>query len=305
MLGLEEQGKLMNSVDAFSRLCTLADAMEVGPAISVDQPSSPRKVYNYHYQQQQQQKQQNLFIQSNSPTVKSNFTGAVPGRQHCFKLQTPEDLCGLFQPRQRPKVPRKRIDPRDTAYLQRLFDRGLHFPNRGQRELLADQLNLTPRTVQVWFQNKRQFNRNKSNNSVASGSPTAAIKSEENMMGRRHSVAACVKSDQKGPATTTGAQSPTFQIRWMQPIVVDKQGRPMTLVSSQPTPTVYVAEQLCGNDSANMPRQFSLDQRRGGIDHGIVLPLPPNLLLNAGGGMFKGGHLPTIHLEKLRRSSVS
>ncbi len=54
------------------------------------------------------------------------------------------------------KAPRKRIGPLQSALLQSLFARGVHFPDRQLRVALGQQLGLTGRTVQVWFQNRRQ-----------------------------------------------------------------------------------------------------------------------------------------------------
>ena len=62
----------------------------------------------------------------------------------------------------RTKVPRKRITSEQTGALQNLFESGVHFPSREMRDRLARQLNLTSRTIQVWFQNRRQAARNKS-----------------------------------------------------------------------------------------------------------------------------------------------
>lgn len=59
------------------------------------------------------------------------------------------------------KVPRKRISLEQTETLQALFDTGVHFPSRETRERLSRQLGLTTRTIQVWFQNRRQAARNK------------------------------------------------------------------------------------------------------------------------------------------------
>lgn len=59
------------------------------------------------------------------------------------------------------KVQRKRISPEQTNVLQGLFESGIHFPNREMRDRLSNELDLSPRTIQVWFQNRRQAARNK------------------------------------------------------------------------------------------------------------------------------------------------
>lgn len=54
------------------------------------------------------------------------------------------------------KPPRKRIGTLQASILHALFSRGIHFPDRQLRSQLAIELGLTGRTVQVWFQNRRQ-----------------------------------------------------------------------------------------------------------------------------------------------------
>lgn len=61
----------------------------------------------------------------------------------------------------RVKIPRKRISMEQTEVLQTLFESGVHFPTREIREKLSKQLSLSARTIQVWFQNRRQAARNK------------------------------------------------------------------------------------------------------------------------------------------------
>lgn len=73
----------------------------------------------------------------------------------------PISLSHSLYPMPRTKVPRKRISTEQTATLQMLFDTGVHFPTREIRERLARQLNLKTRTIQVWFQNRRQAARNR------------------------------------------------------------------------------------------------------------------------------------------------
>ncbi len=54
------------------------------------------------------------------------------------------------------KAPRKRIGSPQAVTLQRLFSSGVHFPDRQLRAVLSQQLGLSGRSVQVWFQNRRQ-----------------------------------------------------------------------------------------------------------------------------------------------------
>ncbi|KAL7751386.1 hypothetical protein RI367_003246 [Sorochytrium milnesiophthora] len=50
---------------------------------------------------------------------------------------------------------RRRMMPEELTVLQHFFEHITPRPNSQQRELLGLQLNMTPRTVQVWFQNRR------------------------------------------------------------------------------------------------------------------------------------------------------
>lgn len=53
------------------------------------------------------------------------------------------------------KAKRKRITSRQLAVLNEVFKQ-TYFPNTTLREALACELDLSPRTIQIWFQNKRQ-----------------------------------------------------------------------------------------------------------------------------------------------------
>lgn len=97
---------------------------------------------------------------------------APPGRsERLASVSSIDSLCSInsMEPVQylpalggvREKVPRKRISLEQTETLQTLFDTGVHFPSREMRERLSRQLGLTTRTIQVWFQNRRQAARNK------------------------------------------------------------------------------------------------------------------------------------------------
>lgn len=51
---------------------------------------------------------------------------------------------------------RKRIGSLQITELQALFNSGIKFPDKQLREKLGEKMGLTPRTIQVWFQNRRQ-----------------------------------------------------------------------------------------------------------------------------------------------------
>ncbi|KAL7318448.1 hypothetical protein PS15m_001691 [Mucor circinelloides] len=53
------------------------------------------------------------------------------------------------------KIKRRRATVSQTQALQRVFEKTA-FPSTGLRENLARHLGMPPRTVQIWFQNKRQ-----------------------------------------------------------------------------------------------------------------------------------------------------
>lgn len=53
------------------------------------------------------------------------------------------------------KFVRTRFDPSQTTAMERMFALDM-FPSREVRHTMAVELGLTPRNVQVWFQNRRQ-----------------------------------------------------------------------------------------------------------------------------------------------------
>ncbi|KAI9105646.1 homeobox domain-containing protein, partial [Phlyctochytrium arcticum] len=58
------------------------------------------------------------------------------------------------------KAKRKRASPEQLAALNEVFFKTI-FPSTDLRNQLAQQLAMTPRAVQIWFQNKRQTWRTK------------------------------------------------------------------------------------------------------------------------------------------------
>ncbi|KAJ1923811.1 hypothetical protein IWQ60_005625 [Tieghemiomyces parasiticus] len=61
------------------------------------------------------------------------------------------------------KAKRKRATPEQVNVLNRVFEQ-TYFPSTELRRQLAAQLNMAPRTVQIWFQNRRQALRMKGRN---------------------------------------------------------------------------------------------------------------------------------------------
>ncbi|ORY95470.1 Homeodomain-like protein, partial [Syncephalastrum racemosum] len=53
------------------------------------------------------------------------------------------------------KAKRKRASPSQLSVLNRVFKQ-TYFPSTELRVELGKQLGMSPRTVQIWFQNKRQ-----------------------------------------------------------------------------------------------------------------------------------------------------
>ncbi|CAO3703276.1 unnamed protein product [Rhizopus stolonifer] len=58
------------------------------------------------------------------------------------------------------KTKRKRANSKQLQVLNKVFDRTF-FPSTQVRAELGRQLNMSPRTVQIWFQNRRQAMRTK------------------------------------------------------------------------------------------------------------------------------------------------
>ena len=100
----------------------------------------------------------------------------------------------------RPKIPRKRIGREQTKALQTLFDDGIHFPNRETRIHLSRELGLSVRTIQVWFQNRRQAVKNNARAAAAMQSP---------------SNGGCNEKEKERKSQLMEKMS----IRWMKPVV--------------------------------------------------------------------------------------
>ncbi len=67
------------------------------------------------------------------------------------------------------KANRKRLCPDSVKILSDIFESGIHFPTRDHREKLSKRLGLPVRTIQIWFQNRRQAYKNKQQSSISNG----------------------------------------------------------------------------------------------------------------------------------------
>ncbi|CEP15401.1 hypothetical protein [Parasitella parasitica] len=74
-------------------------------------------------------------------------------RSHSNHRSSPKDL----------KAKRKRASPNQLMVLNRIFNQ-TYFPSTEIRIELGKQLGMSPRTVQIWFQNKRQALRSRGRN---------------------------------------------------------------------------------------------------------------------------------------------
>ena len=102
-----------------------------------------------------------LFLLLN-PDDKDITYSASPS-EYAMNLPSPESLHALadvadsIQPRMRRLKPkRKRASPHQLAVLNHHFAHN-QFPTAEERRVIADAIDMAPRTVQIWFQNKRQI----------------------------------------------------------------------------------------------------------------------------------------------------
>ncbi|KAI8139801.1 Homeodomain-like protein [Fennellomyces sp. T-0311] len=70
------------------------------------------------------------------------------------------DICNLLSPPASPKsekkkIKRKRATAKQVQVLNQVFEQTL-FPSTQLRMQLGKELGMSPRTVQIWFQNRRQ-----------------------------------------------------------------------------------------------------------------------------------------------------
>ncbi|KAJ1964192.1 hypothetical protein IWQ62_003002 [Dispira parvispora] len=98
-----------------------------------------------------------------APTSSPGKSGAEESSPVTFNSAFPPNYIPRFHDGEDEEVPlalvlkakRKRATAEQVQVLNRVFET-TSFPSTEMRKELAKQLNMTPRTVQIWFQNKRQ-----------------------------------------------------------------------------------------------------------------------------------------------------
>ncbi|KAJ1865381.1 hypothetical protein LPJ73_000026 [Coemansia sp. RSA 2703] len=104
------------------------------------------------------------------------------------------------------KGKRKRASPQQLEVLNKVFS-STSFPPTDMRNSLARELGMTPRTVQIWFQNKRQASRqrdgNHSRNTKSMSNPGTGI-----LKGSR-SLSPASNGDATGDSVSATSQSPS------------------------------------------------------------------------------------------------
>lgn len=84
-----------------------------------------------------------------SPTPPSSYVTTTPLRPHVNLKIKPTDSLSA------PPSSRSSLDSKQLATLERIFLTRTQNPTPFQRELLGAQNNLSARTIQIWFQNRR------------------------------------------------------------------------------------------------------------------------------------------------------
>ncbi|KAJ2782767.1 Short stature homeobox protein 2 [Coemansia javaensis] len=90
------------------------------------------------------------------------------------------------QPPVQIKGKRKRASPQQLEVLNKVFA-STSFPSTEMRNRLARELGMTPRTVQIWFQNKRQASRQRDGHHSRNTKSMAASAANINSFGRQYS----------------------------------------------------------------------------------------------------------------------
>ncbi|KAI8377884.1 Homeodomain-like protein [Radiomyces spectabilis] len=99
-----------------------------------------------------------LFLASRytSEMSRSSCTKMYDGTSHYApSMERASFLCSASDQHQPLKAKRKRASPSQLSVLNRVFSQ-TYFPSTEMRVELGKQLGMSPRTVQIWFQNRRQ-----------------------------------------------------------------------------------------------------------------------------------------------------
>ncbi|KAI7885439.1 uncharacterized protein EV154DRAFT_567756 [Mucor mucedo] len=101
--------------------------------------------------------QENLNIKANLPPLRRSYgkENLEYTRLNAWKTHNSWDYYNDHVDDDYSKIRRKRATVKQTQALQKVFEMTA-FPSTILRENLARYLGMSPRTVQVWFQNKRQ-----------------------------------------------------------------------------------------------------------------------------------------------------
>jgi len=141
---------------------------------SKDYPQQPQNNGNHHNQQQQQdngrhsnqQPQQHLYQQQQPQQHHNNSQHQIHHQHHSNQQQQNYGMINNHHHNHHSlnningfdddpmKKKRKRISPDQLRILEKIFVTHQH-PTLNLRKQLAMELNMTPRSVQIWFQNRR------------------------------------------------------------------------------------------------------------------------------------------------------
>ncbi|KAF9792483.1 hypothetical protein BJ322DRAFT_49631 [Thelephora terrestris] len=122
-----------------------------------------------------------------------------------------------------PKKKRKRADAEQLRVLNEVYARTA-FPSTEERQDLAGKLNMTPRSVQIWFQNKRQSMRNTHRQSTS-----VRGTGSNNPPGAHHSG-----SSRSGPSSVSTIQMPPPRAG-----SVSANSQQTTYITPSPTDVAY------------------------------------------------------------------
>ncbi|KAI8889736.1 homeobox-domain-containing protein [Backusella circina FSU 941] len=126
--------------------------------------------YNqYHNDQQMSREPYSIPYPSHRNSISSIISSPLSSRSSEYDRE--EESTTLRQPL---KIKRRRTSSQQLVVLNNVFGRTL-FPSTQVRVELARQLGMSPRTVQIWFQNKRQAMRSKQRSGSSPSHPSSMV----------------------------------------------------------------------------------------------------------------------------------